>query len=238
MAKLVLCFNGKVVKEYEIDKKTLTIGRKPSNDIHIDDLAVSGNHAKVLTILNNSFIEDLESTNGTFINRNKIAKHALQNGENIVIGKHELKYVNANTESSESDFEKTMVIRPDAAGMPAIEETDKKFEQTINKIVADLDLASAGTTTNSPGPARLLLKSGENSGRELQLTKILTTLGKPGVQVAAITRRPTAYFLIVVDAGKDNKKPLVNNTEVAKQQALADGDVIEIAGVKMSFCLD
>ena len=233
MAKLVLRFNGDFVKEYELDKEILTVGRKPDNDIHIDNLAVSGNHAKILTILNDSFIEDLDSTNGTYINGEKISKHALQGGETIVIGKHELKYERAGGESDESEFEKTMIIRPDTEGMPETQEADKGIEKSIGKIAADL--ASAGTTTSGPGPAKLQLISGANSGKELQLTKILTTLGKPGVQVAAITRRPKGYFLIVVDAGKDKKMPLVNDSEIGKQHPLADGDVIEVAGVKMGF---
>ena len=235
MAKLVLSFNGDVVKEYELDKENFTIGRKPDNDIHIDNLAVSGNHAKILTILNDSFVEDLGSTNGTFVAGDKISKHALQNGESIVIGKHELKYVNANAESEEGDFEKTMIIRPDAEGMPETEEADKDIEKSIGKIAADL--ASAGTSTSGPGAAKLQLTSGTNAGKELRLTKILTTLGRPGVQVAAITRRPTGYFLIVVDAGKDKKMPLVNDTEIGKQHPLADDDVIEVAGVQMKFNL-
>jgi hypothetical protein len=119
--------------------------------------------------------------------------------------------------------------------MPETQEADKGIEKSIGKIAADL--ASAGTTTSGPGPAKLQLMSGANSGKELQLTKILTTLGRPGVQVAAITRRPKGYFLIVVDAGKDNKMPLVNDSEIGKQHPLADGDVIEVAGVKMGFYL-
>jgi hypothetical protein len=235
MAKLILSFNGSVVKEYPLDKEVLTIGRKPDNDIHIDNLAVSGNHAKILTILNDSFIEDLGSTNGTFVNDDKITKHALQNGEHITIGKHELRYVSANAGYGEGDFEKTMIIRPDAAGMPETEEADSNIEKSIGKIAADL--ASAGTTTTGPGPAKLQLISGTNAGKELQLTKILTTLGKPGVQVAAITRRPTGYFLLLVDGGKENKSPLLNDIEIGKQHPLADGDIIEVAGVQMSFNL-
>jgi len=235
MAKLVLSFNGDVVKEYELDKEILTIGRKPGNDIHIDNLAVSGNHAKILTILNDSFIEDLDSTNGTYVNGDKISKHALQNGESIVIGKHELKYETGAAEDDEGEFEKTMIIRPDAKGMPETEEANKDIEKSIGKIAADL--ATASSSSNDPGKAKLKLMSGANSGKELQLTKILTTLGRPGVQVAAITRRPKGYFLIVVDAGKDNKMPLVNDVEIGKQHPLADGDVIEVAGVKMGFLL-
>jgi pSer/pThr/pTyr-binding forkhead associated (FHA) protein len=208
MSKLILSFNGDFIKEFKLDKETLTIGRKQANDIHIDNLAVSGNHAKIFTILNESFIEDLDSTNGTFVAGNKISKHALQNGENIIIGTHELKYVNDGTDSEEVDFEQTMVIHPDA-----------------------------DTSNNGPRPAKLQLMSGANSGKELQLTKILTTLGRPEVQVAAITRRPKGYFLIVVDAGNSDKIPLVNGEEINKQHPLSDGDLIQVAGIDMRFSL-
>lgn len=149
MAKLILSFDGDVVKEYELDKEVLTIGRKSENDIHIDNLAVSSNHAKVLTILNDSFIEDLGSTNGTFVGGNKVTKHALKNGESITIGKHQLKYVNASTDNGETDFEQTMIIRPDTEGMPETEEAR----------------IAAGTTTGGPGPAKLQLVSGTNAGK-------------------------------------------------------------------------
>ena len=235
MAKLVLNFNDDDIKEYELDKEVLTIGRKPDNDIQIDNLAVSGNHAKVLTILNDSFIEDLGSTNGTLINGEKITKHALQNGESIIIGKTELKYISANAESGENDFVKTMIIRPGSEGMPETEKNKKDTVKSIAKIAAEI--ASADSNSSGPGAAKLQLISGANAGKELQLTKILTTLGKPGVQVAAITRRPSGYFIIVVDAGKDDKMPLVNDNEIGKQHLLADGDVIEVAGVQMSFNL-
>jgi pSer/pThr/pTyr-binding forkhead associated (FHA) protein len=230
MAKLVLSFNGEVIKEYELDKEIVSIGRNPDNDIQIDNPEASSYHAKILTILNDSFIEDLDSTNGTFIAGNKISKHALQNGESIIIAKHEFKYLNVNIENGESEFEKTMILHQNA------EQADKAIEKSIGKIATDI--ASAGTASSSPGPAKLQLITGSNAGKELQLSKILTTLGRPGIQTAAITRRPTAYFLIVVDAGKDNKMPLVNDTEINKQQSLADGDVIEVAGIKMSFLLN
>jgi len=234
MAKLVLSTDDDVVKEYELDKETVTIGRKPDNDIHIDNLAVSGRHARILTILNDSFIEDMDSTNGTFVNGNRISKQALQNGDTIVIGEHELQYHSA--ESSESDFEKTMIIRPDTDGMPETEESGGEIEESIGKIAADIASGSGGQ--QGPGKARLQLVSGANAGKELELTKIITTLGKPGVQVAAITRRPAGYFLIIVDAGPDNKMPLVNGSPIEKQQQLNDGDEIKVAGVQMSFHLD
>ena len=235
MAKVVLRFNGDIVREYELDKEVLTIGRKSGNDIHIDDLAVSGNHAKILTIMNDSFVEDLDSTNGTFIGENKISRHALQDGDTIVVGKHELKYINENATDDEGEFEQTMIIRPDAEGIPETRQADNNIETSIGKIAADL--ATAAANTADPGAAKLQLISGTNAGKELPLTKILTTLGRPDVQVAAITRRPAGYFLIVVDAGEDNKMPLVNDTAIDKQHPLQSGDIIEVAGVKMRFTL-
>ena len=231
MAKLVLNLNGEFVKEYQLDKEVLNIGRNRNNDIHIDNLATSSNHAKVLTILNDSFIEDLDSTNGTFIGDNKISKYALQNGDSIIIGKHELTYLNADAECGESQFEKTMIIRSDSEALPKTEQTEKPFSKSTGKT------AGVVASTRGPGHAKLQLINGTNAGKELQLTQILTTLGKPDIQTAAITRRPTGYFLIVIDAGNDNKMPLVNDTEIDKKRPLADGDVIEVAGVHMRFNL-
>ena len=235
MAKLILSFDGKPVKEYELDKELLTIGRKPGNDIHIDNIAVSGTHAKVLTILNDSFIEDLNSTNGTLLNGEHINKHALSNGEKFIIGKHELEYVNDAEAAGEGEFEKTMIIRPGANDNPVSSETSRKLEKSIGKIAADL--ASSGAAgADSSGEAYLELLS---NGKRMKITKILTTVGKPGIQVAAITRRPLGYFLIVVDAGSYEKRPLVNDQEVSLQaQPLTNADIIEVAGVKMGFYIE
>jgi len=235
MAKLVLSFNGEPLHEYDLDQETMTIGRKAENDIQIDNLAVSAKHAKILTILDDSFIEDLESTNGTFINGEKINKHALRNGEVIAIGKHELSYINHATGAGSGDFERTMIIRPDAAGMPEQDQTGTNLEKSIGKIASDIASADAASSED-PGVACLKFLSGANKGNELDLTRALTTLGKPGVQVAAITRRPTGYFLIVVDATSSPTNPLVNGSEVGRQaHALNSGDEIEVAGVKMRF---
>jgi len=235
MAKLILSFDGNPLKEYELDQEITTIGRKPDNDIHIDNLAVSGTHAKILTILNDSFIEDLDSTNGTLINGKRIAKHALRNGEKIIIGKHTLEYVNEAEEAGEGEFEKTMIIRPDANDQPVSSETSKKLEKSIGKIAADL--ASAGAAgASEPDEAYLELIGAGNSSKRMKITKILTTLGKPGVQIAAITRRPLGYFLITVDAGTYKTRPMVNDQEVtSRAQPLNNGDIIEVAGVKMGF---
>ena len=233
MAKLVLSLNGETLREYPLDQETMMIGRMDDSDIQIDNLAVSSRHAKIMTILNDSFLEDLDSTNGTFINGIRIKKHALQDGEVITIGKHELTYINSATDSG--GFEKTMIIRPDAAGMPEMDQTGTHLEKSIGKIASDLAAEDTNGST-TPGAACLKFLTGANIGKELKLSKILTTLGKPGVQVAAITRRPTGYFLIVVDAASSPSNPTINGVEIGKQaEMLKDSDVIEVAGVKMAF---
>src|SRR5919107_1280999 len=112
MAKLILSVDGQVLKEYQLSKERTLIGRKAHNDIQIDNLAVSGEHAAIITILNDSFIEDLGSTNGTMVNGKPVKKHFLQNNDVVEIGKHKLKYFNdAPTAATAADFEKTMIIR-------------------------------------------------------------------------------------------------------------------------------
>lgn len=238
MAKLLLSFNDETLQEYELDGDTTTIGRKSDNDIHIDNLAISSHHAKILTILNDSFIEDLGSTNGTYINGAKIQKHALKDGEIIVIGKHTLKYVNDAADAGTGKFENTVIVRPDTEGMPEQAHADKHLEESISRIATDL--ASDGAAdSDAHAAASITFLSGANKDRNLKLRKNLTTLGKPGVQVAAITRRPTGYFLIVVDASTSTTHPKVNGTEVGQQaHPLNSGDTIEVAGITMEFELD
>ncbi|MDX1609757.1 MAG: FHA domain-containing protein [Halofilum sp. (in: g-proteobacteria)] len=237
MAKLTLTFNDAPVSEYELDKEEITIGRKPDNDIQIDNLAVSGRHARILTILNDSFLEDTNSTNGTYVNGTLVKKHALQNGDVIAIGKHKLTYSNEQA-SSGGDFDKTMIIRPDTKGMPESEGGDsvhKSVGEIGKKLLAEAEQQSDGAATQK---ARLRVISGTNKGKELELTKALTTIGKPGVQVAAVTRRAKGYFLIQIEA-KDGGHPTVDGKPVGTEATpLANEAVIEVAGVKMEFLLD
>src|SRR5512143_2621067 len=127
MAKLILSMDGLVLKEIPLTKERTTVGRKAHNDIQIDNLAVSGEHAVIVTILNDSFLEDLGSTNGTLVNGQPIKKHFLQNNDVIELGKYKLKYVSEQPAraAAPADFEKTMVIRPGQmpkpdAGKPAV----------------------------------------------------------------------------------------------------------------------
>lgn len=237
-AKLQLMLNGEVLSDFPLSKETVVIGRRPENDVPVDNLAVSGKHAQVITILNDSFLEDLNSTNGTYVNGSLIKKHALKNGDIIGIGKHQLKYINDEASSSASDdddsFEKTMIIRPDAVGMP--EATGSvEIGASVEKIAAE-EIKKGAQDTAANKAAKLQILNGANAGKELELTKALTTIGKPGTQVAAITRRPQGYFIIHVEGGAGGKTPVINGKTIGTQAtALQDHDVIEVAGVKMEF---
>jgi len=228
MAKLILSMDGLVLKEIPLAKERMTLGRKPHNDIQIDNLAISGEHAAVVTILNDSFLEDLNSTNGTLVNGQPIKKHFLKNGDVVELGKYKLKYVAEQAVQADTgDFEKTMVLRPNMA-RPAPAATPSAP-------------APEATAAPSPAPAApgitgaIQILNGANAGRELVLTKTLTTLGKPGAQVAVIAKRPHGYFITHVEGAQF---PVVNGQALdAQAHSLADHDVIEIAGVKMEFFL-
>jgi pSer/pThr/pTyr-binding forkhead associated (FHA) protein len=269
MAKLILSMDGLVLKEIPLVKERTTIGRKPHNDIQIDNLAVSGEHAVIVTIMNDSFLEDLGSTNGTMVNGNTVKKHFLQGNDVIELGKYKLKYVAEAGQpvgASAADFEKTMVLRPSAmkaaadqahavTSAPAADGTQphskSEMAQAARASAAQQvasTAASAGTASKpeppaapAPAPAAkpaqplgaIQILSGGNAGKELELTKPLTTLGKPGAQVAVLTRRPQGYFITHVEGAK---QPTVNGQSIGSApHALKDHDVIEIAGVKMEF---
>ena len=231
MAKLVLSMNGVVQGEYELNQERLTIGRKPDNDIPIDNLAVSGKHALVITILDDSFLEDLGSTNGSYVNGKLVKKHALKDGDVIAIGKHELKYVNELATADDDDFEKTMIIRPGSASAAVA------AAQAAEKAVSSAEPAAAPAAAPAAGGGmplgRLTVLNGPIAGKELELTKALITLGKPGTQVAVISRRPQGYFLTHIEG---SGFPVVNGEEIgAKAYQLKDSDLIELAGIKMEF---
>jgi pSer/pThr/pTyr-binding forkhead associated (FHA) protein len=228
MAKLVLSMNGVVQGEYELNQERLTIGRKPDNDIPIDNLAVSGKHALIITILDDSFLEDLGSTNGSYVNGKLVKKHALKDGDVIAIGKHELKYVNEHATADDDDFEKTMIIKPGSASaaVAAAQAAEKAVESAA-------PAASAPPAGGGMPLGRLTVLNGPIAGKELELTKALITLGKPGTQVAVISRRPQGYFLTHIEG---NSFPLVNSEQIgAKAYQLKDSDLIELAGIKMEF---
>lgn len=231
MAKLVLSLNGAVQGEFELDQERFTIGRKPENEIQIDNLAVSGKHSMIITILDDSFLEDLGSTNGTYVNGKLVKKHALKDGDVIAIGKHELKYINENASDDDDDeFEKTMIIKPGSASAAV---AAAKAAEDAGAAAAPA-AAEASTSSGGMPLGRLTVLNGPIAGKELELTKALITLGKPGTQVAVISRRPQGYFLTHIESS--GGFPVVNGAEIgAKAYQLKDSDTIELAGIKMEF---
>jgi hypothetical protein len=242
MAKLILTFHGSPVSETDLTKEYTTIGRKSDNDVQIDNLAVSGHHARIIRILNDYFLEDLDSTNGTTVNGTPVRKHALQHGDRIDVGKHQLQFVNEEQDESSDDLEKTVVMNfsamnsmlnkaPEPATAPAAEPAPSP--------AAEPPPAAEPAPRPVAEDARLQILNGPNAGRELRLTKEVTTLGKKGLQVVAISRRHHGYFMVQIDGGPDNTRKLVVNGTLTGPQAyhLQDQDVIEMAGVKMGFFL-
>lgn len=253
MAKVILSLEGSVIREMNLDKERITIGRKPQNDIQIENLAVSSEHARIVTILNDSFLEDLGSTNGTLVNGNPIKKHILQNDDVIEIGKYTLKYVGDSStgQTSAEDFERTMVLRmpsaPQRPAAPARTDTLTRMAapasaSTLSAPPAAAPAARPASPPPAPAPApaaaaghqaHIQILSGPGAGRELPLVKNLTTLGKPGVQVAVITKRPQGYFITHVEGAN---YPILNGITLGAQaHALNNHDLVEIAGVKMEF---
>ena len=212
MGKLVVSLDGVVIKEVQITKDKTTLGRRPYNDMVIDNLAVSGEHAVLQMVGNDVFIEDLNSTNGTYINGKAIKKQQLSNSDIIEIGKYKIKFLAAGAAESDRSM---MVDRGGPVTVPA----------------SDFGLLSAPDQPETPASIRVL--NGADAGREVLLTKEKTTLGKPGVQVAAIQKRGTSYVFSHLEG---TLRPSVNGVPVSGDGLpLRNGDVIELAGTRMQF---
>lgn len=241
--------DGLVLKEIILSKERTSIGRKASNDIQIDNLAISGHHAVITCILNDAFLEDQSSTNGTYVNGQPIKKYVLQNNDVVELGKYRLKYLvdSGQQHLSSSEMVETAALKPfempfEAAGDATVSRgatTDvggASQRTQLLRPVGDADaagVAAAGGDGEHLGVIQVL--NGANAGRELELAKSLTTLGKPGKQVAVITRRPHGYFITHVEGASF---PMVNGRTLdAQAHRLNDHDIVEIAGIKMEFFL-
>lgn len=218
MAKLILSMDGLVLKEMQLDRERVSIGRKPDNDIQIDNLAISGHHAVITCILDDAFLEDQNSTNGTYVNGLPVKKHVLCDNDVIELGKYRIKYLADAPASATAGRSERAALKPfDVHAMLAGDE----------RLAADAPFAVR--------QARIEVLSGSNAGRRLELTKPHTSVGKPGRQVAVIAREPQGYFIRHVEG---ERFPLVNGRELgADAHALQDRDVIEVAGVRMAFSL-
>jgi pSer/pThr/pTyr-binding forkhead associated (FHA) protein len=263
MAKILLFLENAFVAEYPLEKAKTNIGRRPSNEIHIDNLAVSGEHAVIVKMGKDFYIEDVGSTNGTTVNGEDIQKHLLQHGDVIELSRHQLKFIveenlshlGTEQKAEEAGFEKTVMVRPSiqkqesvmaqpeqiSALNPIASDTLPEAETlaepmpTVQPEVVQASPVSAPVASAQP-VSKIQVLNGSSVGRELVLNKAMTTLGKPGVQVAVITRRANGFFVTHVE-GK--VYPVLNNKSIGAQAyALTNHDVIEIAGVKMEFLTD
>ncbi len=241
MAKLILSMDGLVLKEIPLNQERVTVGRKAHNDIQIDNLAVSGEHAAVVTILKDSFLEDLNSTNGTLVNGQSVKKHVLKDGDVIEFSKYKLKYF----AELATDFEKEGRLEPGKINLPSSTGSvaaplgqPRRGEPTpTEKLGLSQPALPAASEMADDGlpPAAIRLLNGASVGRQLELTRPLTSLGKHGVQVAVIARKPQGY---VIEQSEGSPCPDVNGKAMESQERLlADHDVIELAGIKMEFFL-
>lgn len=234
MGKLIITDANNQNSEYALVQERTTIGRHANNDLVLNDKAVSGKHAVIVTLFEDSIIEDLESTNGTRVNGERVTRYPLAAGDVISIGRNTLTYV--GEEDAGEDFEQTLVLRstPNLAPAPAPAPGTAPAAPTPQTPAAPAQAAVAG----KPLLGKLRVITGSNAGRELELTKALTTLGKPGVQVAAITRRADGYYIVHVGGGSNDARPIVNGTQIdAQARRLAHGDRIELAGTQMEFTI-
>jgi pSer/pThr/pTyr-binding forkhead associated (FHA) protein len=216
MPKVIVSIDGVVIKEVQLTKDRTTLGRRPYNDIVIDNLAVSGEHAVIQIADGEAVLEDLNSTNGTYINGKAIKKQPLQNNDSIEIGKYKIRF---QSDQAGAGFDKTMVIKP--GGTAGIGSSPAAAP------------AAAVADNAAGGAASIRVLSGAAAGREVALVKIVTTIGKPGVAVAAITRRPAGFVVAHVDGAES---PTVNGTPIqADPVFLKNGDLLELAGIQMQF---
>lgn len=258
MSHLVVTIDDKLLGEFPIEKEKVSIGRKPDNDICLNNLAISGYHSQIITVLDSSFLEDLNSTNGTYVNARLVKKHALEDGDLIDIGNHRIRYVNGTGEKQEEDtsdvLEKTIVLSPNDTGLlNAKAETKKeaKEEQVIKKEQTIVEPKKPTEEKAKPTPVttqevsavlpaedkvgKLQVLNGKNAGLVLDLKKSLTTFGSPKLAVAGVTKRAKGFFLIHVQ-GKEGHSTLLNGQPLQyKATRLEDHDIIEVSGVKLEF---
>ena len=224
MPKMIVSIDGVVIKEVQLTKDRTTLGRRPYNDIVIDNLAVSGEHAVLQMTGNEVYLEDLNSTNGTYVNGKAVKKQLLQNSDTVEIGKYKIKYIN---EVAGPTFEKTMILKAGALPpMPA--PAAPAAGAPAGAGAAPAQAADLGNIN-----ATIKVLSGAAAGREVPLVKVVTTIGKPGVAVAAITKRPHGFVVAHVEGAN---KPTLNGAAIgAEPVTLKNGDLLELAGTQMQF---
>lgn len=288
--------------DFEPEIRTITIGRRSTNDVCIPNLSVSGTHAKIMLSDTGAMVEDLNSTNGTYINGRLISRQLLKDGEDIVMGRIRITYVAPAVDTADDsmlDEPLTLTAKPEqtsnalnrdssvASNISGVhDDLDDSFDQAINdeslgdsghdmpvltpsrfdarevqqpitqkaqstdaisdaEIVAKQqqpedaavvhDLAGATATTTS---AVIEIKNGAKSGQVLPIDKPVTTLGRPGIQIAAIMKKPDGYFLMHIESDGEIAPPQLNNSSIGDEPVLLQsGDALNVAGIDVQFML-
>lgn len=228
MAKLIVKLNNEVLDHIEIKQGDMKVGRKPGCDVVLDNLAVSGEHANIFTIGDDSFIQDLNSTNGTFINNKRITKHHLHNGDQVVIGKHTLVYFTdqpTSTERPTEEFAKTVIINPTRMESPA----------TARAPAAAPRAPAAPATPVAPVPKPHVGQGSlviVGSNKRMDLVKNVTNIGKTGKRSGTITRTDEGYLL---QAGDEEPIKLNGRPVTHEGTRLKNGDIIDVGGTRLQF---
>ena len=214
MPKIVLSLDENMIREFDLDKEETTIGRRSTNDIQIQNLAVSGRHARIKVAMDDAFLEDLGSTNGTYVNGRLVKKQALSDGDEIIIGKYKLVFYSA--EASKQASEASLL-------------------EANTDIPSEAGEAEVGENQNS---AIIEVKNGAKAGQILPIQKPVTTLGRPGIQIAAIMKKPEGYFFMHIEREDDNNRPRHNQSEIGEEPVmLKSGDNLTVAGINVEFML-
>lgn len=243
MAKLIVSLEGVVVKEVQITKDRITLGRRPYNDVVIDNLAVSGEHAVLQRSDSEVFIEDRNSTNGTYVNGRPIKRQSLQHNDTVEIGKYRISYL--ATDAALPSYAATSPLFAPSGFSPSgfsdsLPAPSNSRFGALHSRSGSSDSRFGSTSSLSAfgalSPVRagsVKVLNGAAVGREVSLTKVVTTVGKPGVQVASITKRPGGYVFAHVEGAA---RPTVNGQPVMGEPVpLNSGDIIELAGTQMQF---
>jgi pSer/pThr/pTyr-binding forkhead associated (FHA) protein len=221
MAKLLLKFNAAVIKEIVLDKPSFTIGRKADNDLVIDNPAVSGHHARLVLSGDAFFIEDLESTNGTFVNEKRVVKSGLRHNDVVGIAKHALVFLD---EKPPAAADKTVVLSPQALAESA-QATRKERIGTMRVLKggdrnAVYELKSLSTYIGKSDRVQIPI---QGSGFFSQAPEV----------AASVHRKAEGYTLVAVKPGY----PSVNGERVDGQVPLKDGDILEVGATTLLFSL-
>ncbi len=194
MAKIIISRNDKVLREVMLCKERVTIGRRPHNDVVIDNLAVSAEHAVIVTLNNDSFLEDLNSTNGTQVNGQPVKKHFLQDEDVIELAQYKITFVDG---------------------------------ESVN---------DSNPTEQTGQAAKITILNGVSAGKKTLLTKAITTIGRPDMQIAVIMRQPIGYTIAHVEGVNCL---LINDEPIGTDPCqLTHGDVIDISGTRIRFLME